>query len=53
MRFVAFVHADERARDALSGDALECDDLDHAIASAVRIPVVGPGSVELRPIVER
>jgi hypothetical protein len=32
---------------------LECDDLDHAIAIAARIPVAERGSVELRPIVER
>jgi hypothetical protein len=32
---------------------LECDDLDHAISVAARIPVAERGSVELRPIVER
>jgi hypothetical protein len=32
---------------------LECDDLDHAILIAARIPVAERGSVELRPIVER
>lgn len=32
---------------------LDCEDLDHAIAIAARIPVVFTASVELRPVVER
>lgn len=31
---------------------LECEDLDHAIAIAEKIPLVSRGSVELRPLVE-
>jgi hypothetical protein len=31
---------------------LECEDLDHAISIAARIPVVFKASVELRPVIE-
>jgi hypothetical protein len=32
---------------------IECDDLDTALAHAVRCPIVRYGSVEVRPVVER
>ena len=31
---------------------LDCEDLDHAISIAARIPLAAKGSVELRPVIE-
>jgi hypothetical protein len=39
-------------KDALTGFySLECDDLDHAVATAAKIPAAWSGAVEVRPII--